>query len=676
MVARNLVEDLPFIRTLPHYQQCDYFVRHFATWGNLASLPLIGFHMILGALNLALFWFSFGKEDEKMAANGNIEGAERLFQNTLIFTNLLMFLGTSGGYHGPIYGEPTFRFIRYRFSTDIPKASSIVWRKVCEIGLRGNTSLIYKYSWTRTWVDVLHTWSFIFTSLLLLVSDDSFLQQSLVLLYAVLYALFWLLDPCGLVATYGWYHYMCFLPWAFVKHDLVGAWSSIDGTTQPGNLQHKCAVVIPHLQIYVVVVYFCCGFCKMGPWWEVGFAQEWTGPAWAYPLKRLSRGLYSSIFYKVPPSLDSGGEDTLARNDMDMRITPLGRFAAHFSGFVEMLAPILLLCGGGIALPSFVFAIFGDNTYVGSLIQSNVRDLSDVGLYLLYAMHFYIVFHFAHADVNVLNWMSVAILRYAYVHAPAHDPLLRFSLKNLQSGIAEAPWLYLILLVDALKAIYGQIFTDSKFLFRGHHYAFWSGNYNHGFYLFSESGRKKLQRQIDDPSSPLHKLGPPGMENLIARGLQTKEQVTTNNCRFIGALWCAQWNCKVFPLFLEKALKVLNLEKLTDVSLLSYQMTFNMWLFGLVAHEMQPTYSALEFLKKHCEFDEHECVYAGVSPFPSVKFRDMRYFIVDLGKKCLDAKGDDSPYVVIESGQVAWHAVRDLRKPSDMTEYTMRKKML
>ena len=35
---------------------------------------------------------------------------------------------------------------------------------------------------------------------------------------------------------------------------------------------------LPGMQVWVLAVYFGCGLSKCGPWWEIGFAAEWTTP--------------------------------------------------------------------------------------------------------------------------------------------------------------------------------------------------------------------------------------------------------------------------------------------------------------------------------------------------------------------------------------------------------------
>ena len=56
-------------------------------------------------------------------------------------------------------------------------------------------------------------------------------------------------------------------------------------------------------------------------------------------------------------------------------------------------------------------------------------------------------------------------------------------------------------------AILGQAATGNKESYiQSYCYKFWSGNYNHAFYVFSPSGKRKLDAVIADKASALHKV--------------------------------------------------------------------------------------------------------------------------------------------------------------------------
>ena len=118
-----------------------------------------------------------------------------------------------------------------------------------------------------------------------------------------------------------------------------------------------------------------CGVAKLGPWWDLGFAHEWTTPPPFAGVEWLSK-----LFIR-----DAKGGD--------YRTTPLASLAAHSSAVVEFGAPLLVLFGG--------------------------PGLKQCGIIMLLAMHVYIVAHFAHADVYGLNWMTAHCLYYCHIHTPA-----------------------------------------------------------------------------------------------------------------------------------------------------------------------------------------------------------------------------------------------------------------
>jgi hypothetical protein len=281
---------------------------------------------------------------------------------------------------------------------------------------------------------------------------------------------------------------------------------------------------------------------------------------------------------------------------------------------VELGAPLLLLVAH--TLPDPVHA----------------ENCAWVGWLTLTAMHIYIVSHFAHADVNCLNWLSAHALYYCHVHA--HHGFVGFG--RLWSE--THPIALLLLALDASYSLYGHLNTDSAW--QSQTYKYWSGNYSNATYFMTKAGKRKLDAAIGNPENPiLSRMGLPPLENLGPKGLGLLDarKMHIAKCRQLAAMFWMQLDTRILPKLVADHYKIgldeTNTTKaaqlqygedvdvirsLDDFGLISHGMLLNQWLLGMCSHEIKYVPFVMDLLQAECKFSEGDFVCFEMYAFPTL----------------------------------------------------------
>ena len=398
-------DDFAGFRRLGYWEQWDHLVAFGVRVGNRSALPAILFHAAVFVAHLLAFralmartMVPFPDRGAAAVADASERWHSAALKNTVVWTLLANYLGLSLGYVGPLYGELGWRLSTRRFATGIPVRRG--W-----LGRRSFRWLSLPLPATRRWFDVAHAVALVAVCVLLLLSGADVPPWAVWLLAALALAAWALLDAGAWLGLYGMqYHW----PLAWLLQTYGGAAS-------------VAVNVLPCFQLWLLAVYVLCALAKVGPWWDIGHANEWTTPP---PF--AGRAAPMRLFLRDAPAAD-------------FRATAFARAAALGTVAVEGGAPLLLLLGG-----------------------DNARW---VGAGALFAMHAYIVGHFAHADVYSLNWLAAHCLYFCHVHRP-----------RLELG-AASPAALALLALELGYALWGQLGGNAHRALQSYCYKYWSGNY-------------------------------------------------------------------------------------------------------------------------------------------------------------------------------------------------------
>jgi len=578
--ATLFLDDHDAFSRLPYWRQWDALVAFATATGNLSGLPMIVMHMIVFAIHLGVFYALMTYTVPPDAPDWH----DLAFKNTLVYNLLMNYLGLNLLYTGPMYGEIGWlRLTKRRVMSGIPIHRGWLGR-----GWLPNV---------RRWYDSLHFLALVAVCVVLLRGPPS--PAAVGLLAVLTFSGCALLDIGSWIGSIGMTFHWPIL-WLLQRY------------AAPSSL----ACALPGLQIWLLGVYMGCGIAKIGPWWELGFGNEWVTPP---PFAR--RRFLLNLFIRDAPR--------------DFRATAFASIASHATALIEIGAPLLVLLGGPVLKP--------------------------LGLLSLFAMHIYIVSHFAHADVNALNWLSAHTLYFCHVH---HASIGFASLGALGLGL---------LALDFGYAAFGQAGNTHR-TYQSLCYKYWSGNYSHCFYFFSPSGLAKLEAAIANPASKLHPLGPCGLFDAGPRGwrLLSEDKIRWNLIRALGFMWYAQLVVRALPRILfdhfDGAAKAISLGAGGTFGAVFHNMMLHNWLFGIVSHEVAPHEQALAFLHAECAFEEGEltciCVYA-FGTLSHVSFKGQAadsHPLRGQGRwRVLDAKSG-----VVRCGRQSCAAIAaSIRRPSD-----------
>lgn len=226
---------------LPYWQHWDDLVSYATANGNSASLPAIKFHFYSAAASFSFFCAIVFFTVPAGAKNWH----ELILAKTLVYNFLMNFLGLHFMYTGPIYGESkTWRHQKRRFMTGIP----------IRRGWFGG--------WlpsTRQWFDVVYVLMVIATSGHMLLCGENISRQVVLALASLLLSGWLVVDHGMWIGSYG----MSF-HWPLLWMLQLYVYPTFNA--------------LPALQVWVLGVYIGCGTSKIGPWWELGFANEWVSP--------------------------------------------------------------------------------------------------------------------------------------------------------------------------------------------------------------------------------------------------------------------------------------------------------------------------------------------------------------------------------------------------------------
>ena len=277
---------------------------------------------------------------------------------------------------------------------------------------------------------------------------------------------------------------------------------------------------------------------------------------------------------------------------------------------------------------------------------------------------------------------------------------------------------------EALYAIFGQAGNTHRTV-QSFCYKYWSGNYNHAFYVFTPRGLEKLRARIADKSSPLHQLGPCGADNAGPRGwgLLSEEKVEVGLVRALGAMWYAQLVVRVLPklladhfggtrnvdekrsgdhvggdIVIDKRKKggatagdgggngscndrdngtaaggdCKGLSLTESFGGIFHNMVVHQWLMGVVSHEVAYTDGALSFLHSECGFEEGELTVVTLYAFGSLSHLCEGGCCTELGEMADGARGGgrwvvtDAKTGVVRRGRQSSAAIAaGIRRPSD-----------
>ena len=297
-----LSKDYAAFRALPYYAQWDAAVAQVAAAGNRPNLPALLFH--LGFFVLQLLAFQWVTSTTVPTGGGALDlvawSADwhaTMFKNAVVFNFLWNYLGVSLLYNGPLYGEIGWRLVGRRFMTGIPihrgalnavlgswmgggegEAGPKVGPGVesgMEPGMEPGSGPEQKpgpepreglLPPTRQWYDTIHTLALVGLSCQLL-SCGNDVHPRVVLAFAAL----------------------CALGWSFLD---LGAWMGAQGmqfhwpilwllqhyALEPTFGAGRWCNVLPGFQLWTIGVYVACAVAKVGPWWAIGFSNEWTTP--------------------------------------------------------------------------------------------------------------------------------------------------------------------------------------------------------------------------------------------------------------------------------------------------------------------------------------------------------------------------------------------------------------
>ena len=308
--------DYAAFRALPYYAQWDAAVAQVAAAGNRPNLLALLFHLVFFVLQLLAFqWVTSttvptGGGGALDLVAWSADWHATMFKNAVVFNFLWNYLGVSLLYNGPLYGEIGWRLVGRRFMTGIPihrgalnaVLGSWMGGGVGEEQKPGPAPRGGLLPPTRQWYDTIHTLALVGLSCQLL-SCGNDVHPRVVLAFAAL----------------------CALGWSFLD---LGAWMGAQGmqfhwpimwllqhyALEPTFGAGRWCNVLPGFQLWTIGVYVACAVAKVGPWWAIGFSNEWTTPP---PF--AGRRWLSNLYYRDarPREVEEGDAEEESEGEVD-----------------------------------------------------------------------------------------------------------------------------------------------------------------------------------------------------------------------------------------------------------------------------------------------------------------------------------------------------------------------